>query len=221
MLRRKSSIDRLPEAARARLDAMLADPFNGLTYRDMLAAVEEDCGVALSYSALQRYAKKFGREVKQLKYANAELDRLRAALEGQAPADLSAQLLAMIQYALLHRVIDGQDDFGELSLTQAVKMALQATRVSTSVYRYQDQTYERAEIDGAEAAAAHMAWLRQALRDNPALLTELAEEDGDGLVRASGGDGCGGGGAGAPGPAELPGDAPEEDHAGAAGRQAG
>ena len=180
MLRRKSSIDQLPREAREKLDDMLADPFNGLTYKDMLAAVEEDCGIALSYSALQRYAKKFHREREQLAFANQELQGIRALLEQQAPADVSAQLLALIQYGLLKRVADGQDDFGELTLPEAVKLTMQALRASTSVYRYRDQTLERCEADGAEMADAHMDWLRRELRNNPALLRELTAETEEG-----------------------------------------
>ena len=101
---------------------------------------------------------------------------IRALLEQQAPADVSAQLLALIQYGLLRRVADGQDDFGDLSLSEAAKMAMQAMRVSTSVYRYRDQTLERCEADGDAMAAAHMEWLRQELRKNPALLKELTME---------------------------------------------
>lgn len=176
MLRRKSSIDQLPQESREKLDAMLADPFNGLTYKDILAVVEEDCGVALSYSALQRYAKKYNRERDRLTFANQELQGIRALLEQQTPADVSAQLLALIQYGLLRRVADGQDDFGDLTLPEAVKMTLQALRASTSVYRYRDQTLERCVADGDMMAAAHMDWLRQELRKNPALLKELTAD---------------------------------------------
>lgn len=182
MRRRKSSIDQLPPETREKLDAMLADPFNGLTYKDMLAAVEEDCGITLSYSALQRYSEKFHRERDRLTLANKELQGIRALLEQQAPADVSAQLLALIQYGLLQRVADGQDDFGDLTLPEAIKGAMQAMRVATSVYRYRDQTLERFEASGDEMAAAHMDWLRQELRQNPNLLKELtaeAEDKGD------------------------------------------
>ena len=63
----RSSIDQLPAETRRRLEEMLADPNNGLTYRDMAEEVETQCGIRLSTSAIQRYAARYNRDAKQLK----------------------------------------------------------------------------------------------------------------------------------------------------------
>ena len=220
MRRTKSSIDQLPAESRAKLETMLSDPFNGLTYKDMAEAIEEECGIALSRSAIHRYAQRYNRDLERIKPVAESMRRIEAYMREHSPADLSAQILALVQDGLLRRILDGQDDIDELPIADAIKMSLQAQRVSTSVYRYRDQTYERCEVTAAEAAAAHMDWLRQELRNNPGLLKELTKEiDGDGLVCTPDGDGHGDRRPGAPEPTEHKDDAADEGYAGAEKRQ--
>lgn len=220
MRRTKSSIDQLPPEARETLEAMLADPYNGLTYRDMAEAIEADWGIRLSKSAIHRYGQRYNRELERIKPVAESMKRIEAYMREHSPADLSAQILALVQDGLLRRILDGQEDIDEIPIADAIRMSLQAQRVSTSVYRYRDQTIERCEADEGAAAEAHMAWLRQALRSNPGLLEEIAKESReDELVCGTGGDGRRGGREGAAEPTELPGDAAEEDHAGAEKRE--
>ena len=189
----KSSIDQLPAETRARLDDMLSDAYNGLTYKDMAEEVEADCGIRLSTSAIQRYAVRYGRDAKKLQLRMDEMRRIERYMESHSPADLSAYIAALVQDGLLRRIQEGQDEIDELPIRDALKLSIQANRASAYVYRYRDQTIQREKVEDDMLDAAHMEWLRETLRDHPELLKEIAEETNgkNEMVCPSGHDGNG------------------------------
>lgn len=173
----RSSIDQLPAETRMRLEEMLADPNNGLTYRDMAEEVENQCGIRLSTSAIQRYAARYNRDAKQLKMMSERMRQIERYMDTHSPADLSAYIAALIQDGLLRRIQDGQDEIDEIPIADALKLSIQANRASAYVYRYRDQTIVREEADDDQNTAERMEWLRQTLRQNPELLREIIEEE--------------------------------------------
>lgn len=173
----RSSIDQLPAETRRRLEEMLADLNNGLTYRDMAEEVEAQCGIRLSTSAIQRYAARYNRDAKQLKMMSERMRQIEQYMDTHSPADLSAYIAALIQDGLLRRIQDGQDEIDEIPIADALKLSIQANRASAYVYRYRDQTIVREEADDDQNTAERMEWLRQTLRQNPELLREIIEEE--------------------------------------------
>ena len=173
----RSSIDQLPAETRRRLEEMLADPNNGLTYRDMAEEVETQCGIRLSTSAIQRYAARYNRDAQQLKMMSERMRQIERYMDTHSPADLSAYIAALIQDGLLRRIQDGQDEIDEIPIADALKLSIQANRASAYVYRYRDQTIVREEANDDQNTAERMEWLRQTLRQNPELLREIIEEE--------------------------------------------
>lgn len=192
----KSSIDQLPAATRERLEDMLSDVNNGMTYKDMADKIEADCGVRLSTSAIQRYAARYNRDAKQLKIVAEQMRQIERYMQEHSPADLSAYIAALIQNGLLRRLQDGQDEIDDLPIKDALKLSIQANRASAYVYRYRDQTIQRDALEDSMTDEEHINWLRSQLRQNPELLKEITEEIANGsaeMVCAAGDDGIGDG----------------------------
>ena len=171
-----SSIDDLPPEARENLEAMLADATNGLSYKDMARAVEEQCGIRLSISAIGRYAKRYIREVRQI---DLMMNRMRTVAEyvrQYGTAEAGACINAMIQEGLMRRILDGQEDIAELDIRDALKYSIQAQRAAVYEHRYVDQRVVREEADGETQEQERMNWLRGILRENRDLLDELTRE---------------------------------------------
>lgn len=168
-----SSIDELPQEARENLEAMLADATNGLSYRDMAEAVEKQCGVRLSISAIGRYAKRYIREVRQI---DLMMNRMRTVAEyvrQYGTPDASACINALIQEGLMRRILDGQEDIAGLDIRDALKYSIQAQRAAVYEHRYVDRCVVRENGDGDKLEQERMQWLRGVLRENPELLEEL------------------------------------------------
>ena len=171
-----SSIDDLPPEARENLEAMLADATNGLSYKDMARAVEEQCGIRLSISAIGRYAKRYIREVRQI---DLMMNRMRTVAEyvrQYGTAEAGACINALIQEGLMRRILDGQEDIAELDIRDALKYSIQAQRAAVYEHRYVDQRVVREEADGETQEQERMNWLRGILRENRDLLDELTRE---------------------------------------------
>ena len=171
-----SSIDDLPPEARENLEAMLADATNGLSYKDMARAVEEQCGIRLSISAIGRYAKRYIREVRQI---DLMMNRMRTVAEyvrQYGTAEAGACINAMIQEGLMRRILDGQEDIAELDIRDALKYSIQAQRAAVYEHRYVDQRVVLEEADGETQERERMNWLRGILRENRDLLDELTRE---------------------------------------------
>lgn len=187
----KSSIDQLPAETREKLEGMLSDVNNGMTYRDMADTVEADCGVRLSTSAIQRYAARYNRDAKQLRIVAEQMRQIERYMQEHSPADLSAYIAALIQNGLLRRLQDGQDEIDDLPIKDALKLSIQANRASAYVYRYRDQTIQREAVEDGMTDEEHLNWLRSQLRENPMLLKEIMEGEANGgaeMVRAAGDD---------------------------------
>lgn len=171
-----SSIDDLPPEARENLEAMLADATNGLSYKDMARAVEEQCGIRLSISAIGRYAKRYIREVRQI---DLMMNRMRTVAEyvrQYGTAEAGACINAMIQEGLMRRILDGQEDIAELDIRDALKYSIQAQRAAVYEHRYVDQRVVLEEADGETQEQERINWLRGILRENRDLLDELTRE---------------------------------------------
>ena len=182
-LRVRSSIDELPAASRENLEAMLADTSNGLSYRDMADILEDECGVRLSTSAIGRYAKRYMRDAKRFDEVMERWRRVADYVREHPAADASMYLNAMIQDGLMRRIMDGQDDIGDMDVADAIKLAIQTQRAAVYEYRYRDQRVVREEADGEAVAAERMEWLRGVLRDKRELLKHSGEalaNDGEG-----------------------------------------
>lgn len=171
-----SSIDDLPPDARENLEAMLADATNGLSYKDMARAVEEQCGIRLSISAIGRYAKRYIREVRQI---DLMMNRMRTVAEyvrQYGTAEAGACINALIQEGLMRRILEGQEDIAELDIRDALKYSIQAQRAAVYEHRYVDQRVVLEEADGETQERERMNWLRGILRENRDLLDELTRE---------------------------------------------
>ena len=193
-LRVSSSIDELPGEAREKLEQMLTDANNGLTYQDMVEIMAED-GVNVSKSAIGRYARRYLRHIRRMQVVQEQTRVLLQYMAENPATDLARQINALIQNGLMWRIVDGQDEIEDMSIEDAIKLSLQAQRAAVYEYRYRDSQVERVQIDKEEDDAARVEWLRQKLRDNPELLNHFERATGGGkdakVVRDSGSDGQG------------------------------
>lgn len=185
-LRNSSSIGELPTEAREKLETMLTDPSNGLTYQDMVEIMAAD-GHQLSRSAISRYARRYLRHIQRMQAVQEQTRVLLQYMQENPATDLARQINALIQNGLMWRIVDGQDEIESMSIEDAIKLSIQAQRAAVYEYRYKDSQIERVEVDAREAEAERLTWLRQKLRDNPELLlhfeTAIAQEG----VREDGG----------------------------------
>ena len=179
-VRVSSSIDELPAEARAKLEAMLSDTGNGLTYQDMVDIMAKD-GFELSRAAICRYARRYLRHIRR---TQDMLDQTRVFLQyfGDNPTDdVSRQINALIQNGLMWRLVNGQEELDDMDIKDAVKLCIQADRASVYRYRYKDSQIQRVQVDEKETEAERLEWLRSALRDKPELLTAFEDAlKGDG-----------------------------------------
>ena len=179
-VRVSSSIDELPAEARERLEAMLADSGNGLTYQDMVEIMAED-GFELSRSSISRYAKRYLRNIRRTQDMMDQTRAIAQYFSDNPTGDVSRQISALIQNGLMWRLVNGQDELEEMDITEAIKLAIQARRAAVYEYRYKDSQVERVKVDDKETEASRLEWLRGALRDKPELLAAFEDalrEDG-------------------------------------------
>lgn len=168
-VRVSSSIDELPGEAREKLEQMLADANNGLTYQDMVEIMAQE-GHKLSKSAICRYARRYMRHIRRLQTVQEQTRMLLQYMQENPATDLARQINALIQNGLMWRIVDGQDEIGDMSIEDAIKLSLQAQRAAVYEYRYRDSQIERVEAEGKDDEKARIDWLRQKLRDYPELL---------------------------------------------------
>lgn len=184
-LRVSSSIDELPEEAREKLEAMLTDPGNGLTYQGMVEIMAED-GHTLSKSAISRYARRHLRHIQRLQVVQEQTRVLLQYMQENPATDLARQINALIQNGLMWRIVDGQDEIEAMSIEDAIKYSIQAQRAAVYEYRYKDSQIQRVEVDRRQDEAERLEWLRQQLRDNPDLLQHFEKAVAD--SKEAGGD---------------------------------
>lgn len=193
-VRVSSSIDELPAEAREKLEQMLTDANNGLTYQDMVEIMAED-GCKLSKSAISRYARRYLRHIRRMQTVQEQTRVLLQYMAENPATDLARQINALIQNGLMWRIVDGQDEIEDMDIKDAIKLSLQAQRAAVYEYRYRDGQVERVQIDKEENDAERVEWLRQKLRDNPELLEHFEQAMGGGddekVVRDTGPDGEG------------------------------
>lgn len=171
-----SSIDDLPPKARENLEAMLADATNGLSYKDIAKAVEDQCGIRLSVSAIGRYAKRYIREVRQIDLMMNRMRTVAEYVKQYGTAEAGACINALIQEGLMRRILDGQEDIAGLDIRDALKYSIQAQRAAVYEHRYVDQCVIRQDVDSETQERERMEWLREILRDNQNLLDALTLE---------------------------------------------
>lgn len=178
-IRVSSSIDELPGEAREKLEQMLTDANNGLTYQDMVEIMAED-GFKLSKSAICRYARRYLRHIRRLQTVQEQTRVLLQYMAENPATDLARQINALIQNGLMWRIVDGQDEIEDMGIEDAIKLSLQAQRAAVYEYRYRDSQVERVQADRQEDETARVEWLRQKLRDDPELLAHFEKAMGGG-----------------------------------------
>lgn len=176
-LRVSSSIDELPGEARDKLEQMLTDANNGLTYQDMVEIMAED-GHKVSKSAICRYARRYMRHIRRLQTVQEQTRVLLQYMQENPGTDLARQMNALIQNGLMWRIVDGQDEIEDMSIEDAIKLSLQAQRAAVYEYRYRDSQLQRVQAEGQEDEAQRIEWLRQKLRDYPELLEHFEKAIG-------------------------------------------
>lgn len=173
-LRNWSTIDELPTEAREKLEGMLTDPTNGLTYNDMVAIMAED-GYALSKSAICRYARRKLAYMQRIQQMQEQTRLLLDYLGDNPGADLARQINGLIQTGLMFKIAEGQDEIEGLSIKDAMKLSIAAQRAAVYEYRYRDQTLQREAKEAGEDDRATVDAIREILRERPELAKLLAD----------------------------------------------
>lgn len=173
-IRTSSSIDELPADARGKLEGMLADPNNGLTYQDMVDIMAED-GYELSRAAICRYARRYLRHIRRMQVVQEQTRVMLQYMQENPATDLARQINALIQNGLMWRIVDGQEEIENMDIKDAIKYSIQAQRAAVYEYRYKDSQVERVKAEDKQTDTERLEWLRQTLRDKPDLLAAFED----------------------------------------------
>ncbi len=162
----KSSIDALPEEARALLDTRLADV--NYTYQDITDELNEQ-GYDISRSAIGRYALRHNRVARRLREAQEQTNVLLQAVRENRDIETTEMATAIFMDGLARRIATAEEDFDNLSMDKAGRLLVSLQR--SAVYK---ERYRNGRLKGIEATEQNiLERMRKSIQNNPALLSEL------------------------------------------------
>lgn len=125
-----SKIDELPEEMRMRVDVMLADTSN--TYLSISEELKKE-GYKISKSAVGRYAMRRNNAVQRLLEAQAQTDRLVAAVKENPDGDYTDAAVMLTMNGLINRMATAEEEFDTIPIDKAGRLISQLAR--TEVYK--------------------------------------------------------------------------------------
>ena len=164
-----STIDRLPDDIKGRLDLKLTDTAN--TYEELSAWLKEE-GYEISKSAIGRYAQRTGRAAMRLQYARENANAIITAMQEHRGLELSDAANALVMDNLIQVLSDASaEDYGEIPLPKLIELVLKNQRNAV----YKERMVRAYAKDVETVRRALMAELTEQVRHNPELLKQLEE----------------------------------------------
>ena len=163
-----SSIDRLPDDLRLRLDSKLMDNTN--TFIELSAWLKDE-GYEISKSAIGRYSRRTNAAAQRVAETIQKTQAIAQAVEAHPELDYTRAASMVLMDGLMRRVSTAEDEFDEMPLDKAGRLIASLSR---------NATYEK-RVRKAELAFEQLeAELMAAIKQHP----ELAGELHDVLARA-------------------------------------
>ncbi|HLW70344.1 MAG TPA: phage protein Gp27 family protein [Candidatus Binataceae bacterium] len=164
---RSTVITQLPRATRLELEQRLVD--NGFTDYDGLTRWLNELGFRLSRGAVNRYGRKFARQMELRAAATDHADTLAAAAAGDDGAVTEA-LVSLVQRRLLTMLIDTDEPIKHSDLARLARTIGDLSRTTIAHQRWLAEAQDRLELQ-RRAAAGEVA----ALERSGGLTPETAE----------------------------------------------
>ena len=168
-----STIDRLPDDIKGRLDLKLTDTAN--TYEELSAWLKEE-GYEISKSAIGRYAIRSTQAAQRVAETLQRTQVIAQAVEAHPDLDYTKAASMVLMDGLMQRVSTAEDDFQEMPLDKAGRLIASLARNATYETRVRAELKRKAELAFDQMESELMA----AIKQHP----ELAGELHDVLARA-------------------------------------
>lgn len=161
-------VDEFPQAAREKIDAMLADP--QCTYQEIAEALTAE-GYEISKSAIHRYAARVGADQQRLREIGEQTRRLVQALKDNQDVEATEVANALLLDALTRRIATAEEEFDTLPLDKAGRLLVALQRSTV----YKARTMEDKTRLVGRVQEAMLGRLREAVQSDEALTARLAE----------------------------------------------
>ena len=161
-----STIDRLPDDIKGRLDLKLTDTAN--TYEELSAWLKEE-GYEISKSAIGRYAIRSTQAAQRVAETLQRTQVIAQAVEAHPDLDYTAAASMVLMDGLMQRVSTAEDDFQEMPLDKAGRLIASLARNATYEKRVRAELKRKAELAFDQMESELMA----AIKQHPELAGEL------------------------------------------------
>lgn len=161
-----STVDKLPDDIKSRLDMKLADTAN--TYEDLAVWLKEE-GYEISRSAIGRYAIRSSQAAQRVAQTLQRTQAIAQAVERHPELDYTKAASMVLMDGLMQRVSTAEDDFNEMPLDKAGRLITALSRNATYERRVRADLKKKAELAFEQMETELMA----AIKQHPELAGEL------------------------------------------------
>lgn len=168
-----STIDKLPDDIKSRLDVKLSDTTN--TYEELSAWLKVE-GYEISKSAIGRYAIRTTKAAQRVAETIQRTQAIAQAVEAHPDLDYTKAASMVLMDGLMQRVSTAEEDFQEMPLDKAGRLIASLARNATYEKNVRANLKKKAELAFDQLEVELMA----AIKQHP----ELAGELHDVLARA-------------------------------------
>ena len=138
-----STIDRLPDDIKGRLDLKLTDTAN--TYEELSAWLKEE-GYEISKSAIGRYAIRSTQAAQRVAETLQRTQVIAQAVATHPDLDYTKAASMVLMDGLMQRVSTAEDDFQEMPLDKAGRLIASLARNATYEQRVRQEMKRKAEL---------------------------------------------------------------------------
>lgn len=138
-----SSVDRLPEAVRQNVDAMLADTSN--TYLEISIWLMEQ-GFEVSKSSIGRYALRSSSAAQRLLEAQMQTEKLVKIIQNKPDEDYTEAAMRMMMDGLVNKLAAAEEEFDEMPLDKAGRLIASLSRTKVYKDRVRQDMAKKAEL---------------------------------------------------------------------------
>lgn len=153
-----SKIDELPEELRMKVDVMLADTSN--TYLSISEELKRE-GYQISRSAVGRYAIRRSNAVQRVLEAQAQTDRLVAAVKDNPDGDYTEAAIMLTMNGLVNRMATAEEEFDLMPLDKAGRLIASLARTKAYKDKVREDMKKKADIAFKQLEDEMMKVIRQ------------------------------------------------------------
>lgn len=167
-----SSVDRLPESVRQKVDAMLADTSN--TYLEISLWLMEQ-GFEVSKSSIGRYALRSSSAAQRLLEAQMQTEKLVQIIRKKPDEDYTEAAMRMMMDGLVNKLAAAEEEFDEMPLDKAGRLIASLSRTKVYKDRVRQDMAKKAELAFRELESELMQAVAADEEDAKAISTILSK----------------------------------------------